>query len=248
MPEYHTERMRRVDERIKQLKNRRDALAAEYDLRYPPNEDIILPTRLGNILRAAESYPQLRYRIDSVPLWPRMVYAIDEKYMAHVDTANDQCSFLLNSSLLSGIFACFSFMAVIYQLFLLYILFYGIFDLSNFSVIAEPMSFITNILLYLALGLLSLMIAWFFYTASLFNVSKYGNMIRSSYDLFRFNLIEKLHLKLPPTFEKEKELWEQISEFVTIGELYGTHYFDYPSHGPDEETELELMLLADDNP
>jgi hypothetical protein len=91
---------------------------------------------------------------------------------------------------LSGIFAFLSFFAIVYQLFLFYLYFYGISDLSNFQIQAGPGYFIGHSFLYLILGIVTLSIAWFFYTASLYNVSKYGNMIRSSYDLFRFNLLE----------------------------------------------------------
>jgi hypothetical protein len=225
LPAYQKKKLIRINNRIQQLINQRDALAAEYDSKYPPTDALIMPTRLGNILRAAEAYPQSRYYADSVALWPRMVWAVDREYMSHVDSANDQCSFLLNSSLLSGIFAVMSFTASGYEL------------ASNVS---------SNPVIYLAVGIFALAIAWFFYTASLLNVTKYGNLIRSSYDLFRFNLLDKLHLKLPPNSESEKELWEQISEFITIGDLFEEKTFVYPSHADKEdEEEAELRSLID---
>lgn len=233
MPDYQEQRKERTNKRIKQLKNKRDALATEYDLKYPPLDSMILPTRLGNILRAAEVYSQDRYHADSVMLWPRMVWAIDREYMNQVDAANDQCSFLLNSSLLSAIFAIMAFVV------------------SGYQVLFFPSS--SNSILYVLLGLAALGIAWFFYTASLMNVTKYGNLIRSSYDLFRFNLLEKLHLKLPPNNQEEKELWYKLSEFITIGELYGEQYFayDHADEEADEEARLRSMLsdagISDDN-
>ena len=210
MPDLPEEKLNRIETRITRLTNQRDALAAEYELRYPPTEALIMPTRLGNILKAAEAYPQSRYHADSVALFPRMAAAIDREYMGHIDTANDQCSFLLNSCLLSGIFAGLSFVASFYI---------WLFPSPDHSSLA-----------YLAIGFATLAIAWFFYNASLMNVSKYGNLIRSSYDLFRFNLLEKLHLPLPTNSEEEKMLWGDVTNFVTIGELYGEIPFDYPTH------------------
>ena len=101
--------------------------------------------------------------------------------------------------------------------------------------------------IYLTGGILSFGIAWFFYSASLLNVTKYGNLIRSSYDLFRFDLLEKLHLKLPVDNKKEKYLWQDISDFVTIGELYDKKHFDYPAHILKEDieaAELESLVEA----
>jgi len=210
MPDLPEEKLNRIETRITRLTNQRDALAAEYELRYPPTEALIMPTRLGNILKAAEAYPQSRYHADSVALFPRMAAAIDREYMGHIDTANDQCSFLLNSCLLSGIFAGLSFVASFYI---------WLFPSPDHSSLA-----------YLAIGFATLAIAWFFYNASLMNVSKYGNLIRSSYDLFRFNLLEKLHLPLPTNSEEEKMRWRDVTNFVTIGELYGEIPFDYPTH------------------
>ena len=102
MPAYQQDKLRRIEKQLQQLRNKRDALATDYDMRYPPKDTMILPSRLGNILRAAEAYPQDRYSADSVALWPRMVWAIDKEYMGHVDAANDQCSFLLKLLLTFG--------------------------------------------------------------------------------------------------------------------------------------------------
>lgn len=233
MPAYQQAKLKRINDRIGQWINLRDGLAADYDQRYPPKDSQIMPSRLGNILRAAEAYPQSRYHVDAVALWPRMVWAMDKEYMMNVDTANDQCSFLLNSSFLSGVFTLMSWAASIYV---------WLFPSKAFSSIA-----------YLLTGVITLIIAWFFYTASLLNVNKYGNLIRSSYDLFRFNLLEKLHLKLPVNIEEEKLVWEKITEFVTIGEIYGKKFFDYPDHRVEEseditnaKSELEALGLADD--
>jgi hypothetical protein len=221
MPPYHPKRWERIEDRMQKYVNERDRLAAEYEMKYPPAEAGIMPTRLGNILRAAEAYPQTRYQADSVALFPRMVVAIDREFMGHMDSANDQCSFLLNSSLLSMIFTVLSFVSAFYVWF---------FSVPGFSVPA-----------YMATGLATSLIAWFFYNASLLNVSKYGNLIRTSYDLFRFNLLEKLHLKLPATSSQEKDLWKKISDFVTIGELYGKNPFDYPAHAGPEDIAEEIL-------
>lgn len=45
-------------------------VAAEYPLPSRPEE--VMPTRIGNILKNAELYPEVRYGIDAVTVWPRL--------------------------------------------------------------------------------------------------------------------------------------------------------------------------------
>jgi len=74
-----------------------------------------------------------------------------------------------------------------------------------------------RILIYAVMSLLALGVFWFFYTASLYNVSQYGNLIRSTYDLFHLNLLKTLRLDdlapdaLPENTGEEKEIWKRYS-------------------------------------
>ncbi len=85
LPPRTQEQIERIEYRLKRLKTARNAASTEYHLRYPPEENLILPTRLGNILRASEAYPWMRYHIDAVPLWPRMVHVVDDGFMSKLD-------------------------------------------------------------------------------------------------------------------------------------------------------------------
>ncbi len=68
------QRLRELRTRAFQENNRRGYARLQailyYD--YPPRADRILPTRLGNVLRAAEDYSMSRYGLDGVFWWPRL--------------------------------------------------------------------------------------------------------------------------------------------------------------------------------
>lgn len=62
------------------------AQRAEEDSRFRfPDEDRLLPTTLGNVLRAAEDRAGVRYGIDSVTLWPRLHALLPEELAAGIE-------------------------------------------------------------------------------------------------------------------------------------------------------------------
>ncbi|WP_328490315.1 hypothetical protein [Streptomyces zaomyceticus] len=76
-------------------------------LLYPPRSrpHEVRPTRLGNILTAAELYPRLRYGIDAVLVWPRLFPLLPEGLLCALATARADLSALLVRAALSCAFA-----------------------------------------------------------------------------------------------------------------------------------------------
>ena len=72
---------------------------------FPRNAEEILPTRLGNTIHAFEDYPDTRYGMDAVELWPRLVAKVDKEYRAVLDDAKASFDFMINSSVLSAFFS-----------------------------------------------------------------------------------------------------------------------------------------------
>jgi hypothetical protein len=214
---WRTRRLSRYYEDRELLYSRQYANALERSENLPPSEELILPTRFGNILRAAELYSESRYGIDAVPLWGRLAHVIPDKGMEKVDDANNQCLFLLNASVLATTFAIICLLASIYQVSALWLYSQSpkLFPLLENGWVSGKMG-----VFYSFLFVISLAAAWLFYVASLLNVSQYGQMIRTSYDLYRFDLIEALRLELPKTLSEEKQLWRRINYFLAGNEQW----------------------------
>ena len=70
---------------------------------YPETADLMLPTRLGNVIRSFEQYPQEQYGISGIPLWPRLLAVVDEGYLALLGDAKATFDFMLNSVVLNGL-------------------------------------------------------------------------------------------------------------------------------------------------
>ena len=61
------------------------------------------------------------------------------------------------------------------------------------------------------------MLAYFFHKAANIVVTSFGDMIRSTYDLFRLDLLDHLKIELPKDSYDEFFLWKKIGEFIVLG-------------------------------
>jgi hypothetical protein len=194
------------------------ALQVEYDSTFPFSEDLFLPTKFGNILKASEAYPRDRYNIDAVPIWPRLVNVIPDKFFGFLDQKNNQLSFLLNCSVLSLLFSIACVGAILYQALLALLKTYNISQLLYFVPINLAVNiYLQRVLLYIGGLFLGLALAYLFHRATLFIVSEYGDLVRSAFDLFRFDLLAQLKRNYPKDYAEELLLWDDISDFFSVG-------------------------------
>lgn len=257
-----TRRISKSSEEV--LKDKIYYLKSVYEQKYPPEIGAVLPTRFGNILRAAETHARTRYGMDAVPMWPRLTHVIPESYYQRVQQANNSLAFLVNCMVLSCLLAVFCLMASGYQYFVWnyaegkyaeWLLEHGDGEVDKNDVpVAEPVYFVEINLsermqtiyqqraaLYLLVFGFFLTMALFFYNASLTTVFQYGEMIRSSYDLFRFDLLRQLRLPMPENLETEYRDWRMLSELIAIGHSGGKKKInpDYAHYASQETTSEE---------
>ena len=201
--------LRRLDERLEQLSEQipaleegsRDSapLRAELNnlvkrrlLSFPPPgyEAHLMPTRLGNLYKAAEIYPYDRYGLDSVIGWPRLREVLPDKFVERLQEVKTAVDFLLLFSLLSTLFSLLS---------VPYLLARG----------AQ-----VSLVLACAAGL---PLGWLSYRAALSPAQAYTELIKVAFDLHRRALLKALGLRPPDTLDEEKTLWRGISEFIYRG-------------------------------
>lgn len=232
---WQEKRRKRLVERWRLLRDQKYGLVSTYQNNFPPKQ-YILPTRFGNILRAAEVYPNRRYGIDAVPMWGRLAHIMPDAGMEKVDQANNQCLFLLNCCLLSVIFATASFFVSGYQGLTTILARQGLKELLYFIPVNPDIVYVyqQRVVIYLVLGIIAFLIGRLFYEASLVNVGQYGNMIRSAFDLYRFELLEALHFSLPKDLDEETDQWRAVSRFFVSGTELGKPEFIY-EHPPKQK-------------
>jgi hypothetical protein len=160
---------------------------AASELRLLPPREHLMPTRLGNALRAAEVRAGEPYGLDAVVAWPRLYPLLPDPVRAVVDGQRDALD--VNARFCS-IFAAA-------------------------AVISAALLVTHGWWLLVPVG--CLVLAWLAYRAAVASAVAYGESIRTAVDLHRFTLLEALHLPLPATPEEERELNRKLSRFLLQG-------------------------------
>ncbi len=180
------------------LRNEHSRIGRDLNRLYPPT-GFLLPTRLGNIIRCFESYPQRQYDMLAISLWPRLVAVIEKDYAAAIDDQRTSFDFMLNSSALAAAAA-----ALLLALGLVY-----------------PVPFARPAWFALWIGEISalLALAYVCYVSSLGRAAAWGDMVKSAFDLYRHALLKRLgYDQSPGSLVEERRIWRLVSQQLVYGD------------------------------
>jgi hypothetical protein len=152
-----------------------------------PRAERLLPTALGNALRAAEDRPLQVYRLDGVAVWPRLYPLLPETMRDVLGDARLQLDTALRS--------CAVFVVA--------------------GMVSAALLWRHGAWLLLSLG--CLLLARLAYAAGVQAASSYGQCVVTAFDLYRFSLHTALHLPLPANAAEEHALNEQVSALLRQG-------------------------------
>ncbi len=182
----------------------------------PISSNLVMPTRFGNILLTSELYPKEKYEINSIALWTRLIHVIPIQFKEILEEKNNHLIFLLNSSLMAYIIGFVSFL--IGLLGLPCEIFKGA-QLCD-AILHEQSKFFAPGLArlssqnYLVFGILFLIMGYVIYRVALPAAEAFGLLVRSAFDLYRFDLLRQMNYPIPGTIEKEKDIWRKISDYL----------------------------------
>lgn len=164
-------------------------------------------TTLGNVIEAYNFYPYKRYKIEPDIFWPRLRKVITPEYLSHLQEARILLDFLLTMATLAGLYALLA--------------------LS----VGPWLWFKPSLWFLLAAG--ALVISYFFYRLSIGAAFELGEMVRSSFDLFRLDLMKALQRPRPATLAVEQAQWEELSKLAVYG--FSTDFPLAPEPPPEKE-------------
>lgn len=158
------------------------------------SRDTVAPTRMGNIAESVRSYAQSRYSMNLVFFWTRLQKVVQEKteFYKTLQDAKTQLDFTVSLFWLTTISTGG------------WILLLPLLSRTWLPVIAVW-----------AIGPV-LMRIW--YLVALQNYRSFADLLRSSLDLFRFELLKELKVALPDNAETERALWDRLNRRISYGE------------------------------
>jgi hypothetical protein len=171
----------------------RRKLMKEISQTYPDDEGFVLPTKFGNALRSFEIYPRVMYGLEGIDGWARIEAVLPKEYRELIDGSKAIVDWWVNIGVISFIFLL-EFWCVF---------FYKIRPHWYQTVII----IIVSLIIYILIGLL---VEWRATSAAI----GWGDYVKSAFDLYRFDLLEKLGIDMPTDRKKERLLWESFSRAI----------------------------------
>lgn len=165
----------------------RIGLRAESRARYPDRRADVMPTRLGNTLKAGETYSRNRWNFDAISLWYELIAVAPSVLHRELEDARSAMDFFASS----------------------------IVQFSLLSVLCFGLSWqATNLVpLWVALGALALIPLA--YAALIGRVDTYKDAIRALVNVGRGPLAQHFAYVLPTNIDEERFFWANLMEFVT---------------------------------
>ncbi|MFP5316865.1 MAG: hypothetical protein ACLGI2_01080 [Acidimicrobiia bacterium] len=164
----------------------------DFEVRYrlfPRDAADLLPTRLGNVFKGAETYPSDvgRYGMDAVFFWPRLHAVMPQHFRDTLAEARSSLDLLIVTSFLALAFAALS--------------------AAYLATVDEVRWWLWS--LAIGAGVVTSRVA---YLGALRTAVVFGELVRCAFDLYRDELRKHLGFAAPASLEDERALWHAVGQ------------------------------------
>jgi hypothetical protein len=161
---------------------------------YPDTPKEILPTRLGNALRAMEGYGGNRFGLESQSLWYELLSATSDGLRRDAEDTRAGVDFFISGLVHLVLLATVSACVTVWS--------------ATTGSISIGSAIVTAV---------SLILVKATYNQAVSNVGEWRLAIRALVNTGRLPLAQALGLRLPPTFEEERVLWDSYVGLIAHG-------------------------------
>jgi uncharacterized repeat protein (TIGR01451 family) len=198
-------------------------LALRLNEDFPFAEELVLPTKLGNVIRNAEEYSNQQYGISAVVLWPRLLGVIDKSYATLLDDAKTTLDFALNCMVLSGAAAIFTLaLALIHD--------------AHGGLLGTAL---WRVALFAAVSAVA-------YAAAVNRAREWGTYVRSAVDLYRIPLLKALGYQY--TFvdiaDERERVWSGVASEWTFPDMSASPSMVTVPFAPPAATAAPAMQVS----
>jgi Flp pilus assembly protein CpaB len=242
-----------VDRQLGEVEENRLRLTHDFFMYYPPRRDDVMPTQLGNVLKAAERYAWERYHLDAVLIWSRLQPALPKEFsdpLQDAKTSLDLVVTLSGFSLLFGLplsawlalkssvpllwwvpllLALIAFPLRFYRSVALALTALALTFVAPLAVLFLPPLATATVQLQVFLTFVAgiLLLTQLSYQNAVQAGLAYGEKIKAAFDLYRWKVLEKLHIQFPPDFEEEQKIWDEVCGLLYRAYKPDTRYYRY---------------------
>jgi hypothetical protein len=192
-------RIRWLDERSRLAGQRLPGLDLERIKLYPLTADQVAPTRLGNALRAMETFGYTRYRLDSQSLWFELQAVVPETTRRNTEEGRAPVDFFVSS---------IAHMTVLSTLCLIV----GISSLNPGTCL---------------IGLGAAATVPLSYRLAVRNVKDWGHAVKALVNLGRIPLALQMGLSMPDELAEERNMWLAYMNVIERYDARFEEYLDY---------------------
>jgi hypothetical protein len=159
--------------------------------RFPSDDEQVAPTRLGNAIRAFETYGDTRFNLNAQTLWSELCSVVPEYLQKDMDQARAIVDFFVSSFYASVLFGALSLACGISQ------------PDKMAAFVFTAMAFLT---------------CWGAYEMAVISCSYWRATNQALVNIGRPALAKSLGLILPKTIAEEKQMWTYVTSYVFWGE------------------------------
>jgi hypothetical protein len=159
--------------------------------RYPRAPSAVMPTKLGNVIRAGETYGATQYGLDTILLWFHLQSVAGAAVTDSVNQSRALMDFYCGLFWLPPLFAAAAGFSA----------WYG----------SSPIQLV---------GLAAILICPLAYMGVVNSAVQYGSSVRALVDIGRVDLAAKFGVSLPRDSDSERELWMAITNLVAWGRTW----------------------------
>jgi hypothetical protein len=169
----------------------RQARVSEQLSRYPVDDRQVLATRLGNAIRAFETYGYDRYCLDSQRLWTELTTYVPEALRTEIERARASVDFCVSSLYLATLLGTMA-------------------GVTGFTYGKDELT-----LFIAAIATLLSVPAW--YALAVISTRHWQAAVQALVNVGRLPLAEALGLVLPRTFQEERNMWAEVDWLIGYG-------------------------------